>query len=60
MMQDNVTRVVAKFLSAETEGDVVKKFTPPPQIKPPRRRPGIKNKSNRQGVGVIALQCQSN
>lgn len=47
-MSDKAHRVVSKFLSgAEPEGDVVKKFFPAPKQKPPRRRPGVKNKSNR-------------
>ena len=33
--------------AVDPEGDVVKKYFPAPEQKPPRRRPGIKNKSNR-------------
>jgi hypothetical protein len=47
-VSNKARRVVAKFLSgALPEGEVVKKFIPTPKQKPPRRRPGIKNKSNR-------------
>lgn len=48
-MSNKARRIVAKFLSGgvSPEGDVVKKFFPAPKQKPPRRRPGIKNKSNR-------------
>jgi hypothetical protein len=46
-MLTNAKKVVARFLSGETQGDMVKKFIPPPKQKPPRRRPAIKNKSNR-------------
>jgi hypothetical protein len=47
-MSERAHRVVSKFLSAvEPEGEVVKKFLPTPKQKPPRRKPGVKNKSNR-------------
>lgn len=42
-------RVVQAFLeSVDTpEGEVKKKFVPSPNVKPPRRRPSGRNKSNR-------------
>jgi hypothetical protein len=39
-----------RYLSAtmeEPEGEVVKKFRSSPQLKPPRRKPSVTNKSNR-------------
>jgi len=34
-----------RFINAD--GDIVKKFIAAPKIKPPRRAPSVKNKSNR-------------
>lgn len=34
-------------LALDTEGEIVKKFTPTPKIKPMRGQPAFKNKSNR-------------
>lgn len=42
----NYLRSIISRLPAP-EGDVVKKFIPSPKVKPPRRTPSLKNKSNR-------------
>lgn len=47
MSNELVKKVVANYIEAESNGDIVVKYIPPPKFKPPRRRPGIKNKSNR-------------
>lgn len=38
---------IIRNLIAEEQGDVVVKFREKPKIKPPRRNPSVKNKSNR-------------
>ena len=36
-----------RYIAAGMEGDIVHKIKLPPKIKPPRRRPAVKNKSQR-------------
>jgi hypothetical protein len=47
-MYQSVSDFIAKIILAiDPEGDIVKKFNPAPKIKPKRREPSFKNKSNR-------------
>jgi hypothetical protein len=47
-MYRSVSESILEIVSfLDPEGEVVKKFNPTPKIKPKRRRPSFKNKSNR-------------
>lgn len=42
-----ISEIIRNIIADMEEGDVVKKFKPAPKIKPPRREPDVKTKSNR-------------
>ena len=46
-MKKSVSNQLREIESLLPEGDVKKKFWAPPEVKPPRRNPSVKNKSNR-------------
>lgn len=46
-MYCSISKIIHKIIADLEEGDVVKKFKIAPKIKPPRRNPDVKNKSNR-------------
>jgi len=47
-MKNCISEPLRKISDILPEGDVVKKFHKKPEIKPPRRKPSVKNKSNRE------------
>ena len=47
-MRSSISKLIRLIaVDLENEGDIVKKFRAKPKIKPPRREPAVKNKSNR-------------
>jgi len=54
-MSEKARRVVARFLGGK-DSEVVKKFVPLPEQKPPRRRRKFKNKSNRSDYMKTYMQ----
>lgn len=42
-----ISEIIRKMATGMEEGEVIKKFKPAPKIKPPRREPDVKTKSNR-------------
>lgn len=46
-MYCSIQEIIRNFVAGMEEGEVKKKFQPPPKIKPPRREPDVKTISNR-------------
>lgn len=46
-MYRSISEIIRDIVAGLEDGEVVKKFKPAPKIKPPRREPDVKTKSNR-------------
>jgi hypothetical protein len=46
-MRTSITEVIKDLVANISDGDVVKKHTPSPNVKPPRRRPSVQNKTDK-------------
>jgi hypothetical protein len=56
-MYQSISAYILEIVSAiNPEGDIVKKYNPIPKIKPKRRSPSFKNKSNRSDYSQKYMQ----